>query len=254
MKNIIILFATILLLAVSAFAQTTIYVGNLSSNLKDQDLENLFAAFGEVKSAHITTDKNTQVSKGFGFVVMALADQAQAAITALNGTDVDGRNIVVNEAKPSTAPSPTPAPAPTRADFSGTWKLDKQKSELGQLEPYATHTIQVEQKADAITFLRTAPGFTGQDYSYSETLPFDGKVVESVLFGTSKRKGSIKWTPDQKGFVITYTLYLDFNGQTVEVTGTETYTLSADGRILTIVANSKSSLGDAETKAVYGKS
>lgn len=77
-----------------------IYVGNLSWNLKDQDLSNLFAAYGEVSSAKIVTDKFTQRSKGFGFVEMANDDQAQAAIAALNGKEVDGRNIVVNESRP----------------------------------------------------------------------------------------------------------------------------------------------------------
>ena len=77
-----------------------IYVGNLSWSLKDQDLSNLFASHGEVVSAKIVTDKFTNRSKGFGFVEMANDDQAQAAITALNGTEVDGRNIVVNESRP----------------------------------------------------------------------------------------------------------------------------------------------------------
>jgi RNA recognition motif-containing protein len=77
-----------------------IYVGNLSWNLKDQDLSNLFASHGEVTSAKIVTDKFTNRSKGFGFVEMANDDQAQAAIAALNGTEVDGRNIVVNESRP----------------------------------------------------------------------------------------------------------------------------------------------------------
>jgi RNA recognition motif-containing protein len=77
-----------------------IYVGNLSWNLKDQDLSNLFASHGEVVSAKIVTDKFTNRSKGFGFVEMANDDQAQAAITALNGSEVDGRNIVVNESRP----------------------------------------------------------------------------------------------------------------------------------------------------------
>jgi RNA recognition motif-containing protein len=77
-----------------------IYVGNLSWNLKDQDLSNLFATHGEVTSAKIVTDKFTNRSKGFGFVEMPNDDQAQAAIAALNGTDVDGRNIVVNESRP----------------------------------------------------------------------------------------------------------------------------------------------------------
>ena len=77
-----------------------IYVGNLSWNLKDQDLSNLFASHGEVVSAKIVLDKFTNRSKGFGFVEMANDEQAQAAITALNGTEVDGRNIVVNESRP----------------------------------------------------------------------------------------------------------------------------------------------------------
>ncbi len=77
-----------------------IYVGNLSWNLKDQDLSNLFASHGEVASAKIVTDKFTNRSKGFGFVEMPNDDQAQAAIAALNGSEVDGRNIVVNESRP----------------------------------------------------------------------------------------------------------------------------------------------------------
>ncbi|HMU45711.1 MAG TPA: RNA-binding protein [Chitinophagaceae bacterium] len=77
-----------------------IYVGNLSWNLKDQDLSNLFSTHGEVASAKIVTDKFTNRSKGFGFVEMPNDDQAQAAIAALNGTEVDGRNIVVNESRP----------------------------------------------------------------------------------------------------------------------------------------------------------
>ena len=77
-----------------------IYVGNLSWGLKDQDLANLFAPFGEVTSAKIVTDKFTQRSKGFGFVEMANNEEAQAAIAQLNGTEIEGRNLVVNESRP----------------------------------------------------------------------------------------------------------------------------------------------------------
>ena len=77
-----------------------IYAGNLSWNLKDQDLQNLFATHGEVTSAKIVNDKFTGRSKGFGFVEMPNDDQANAAIAALNGTEDDGRNIVVNESRP----------------------------------------------------------------------------------------------------------------------------------------------------------
>lgn len=82
------------------FLKMNIYVGNLSWNLKDQDLSNLFAAHGEVSSAKIVNDKFTNRSKGFGFVEMPNDEQAQAAIAALNGSEVDGRNIVVNESRP----------------------------------------------------------------------------------------------------------------------------------------------------------
>src|SRR4030081_2723727 len=77
-----------------------IYVGNLSWDLKDQDLANLFTPYGEVASAKIVMDKFTQRSKGFGFVEMASDEQAQAAIAQLNGSEVDGRNLVVNESRP----------------------------------------------------------------------------------------------------------------------------------------------------------
>ena len=77
-----------------------IYVGNLSWNLKDQDLANLFTPYGEVASAKIVMDKFTQSSKGFGFVEMLNDEQAQAAIAQLNGSEVDGRNLVVNESRP----------------------------------------------------------------------------------------------------------------------------------------------------------
>jgi RNA recognition motif-containing protein len=77
-----------------------IYVGNLSWGLKDQDLANLFAPFGEVASAKIVTDKFTQRSKGFGFVEMPNDEEAQAAIAQLNGSEIEGRSLVVNESRP----------------------------------------------------------------------------------------------------------------------------------------------------------
>ena len=75
-----------------------IYVGNISWGLTDQDLENVFAEHGTVESAKIITDRATGRSRGFGFVEMS--DGAEAAIEALNGTEVDGRELVVNESRP----------------------------------------------------------------------------------------------------------------------------------------------------------
>jgi RNA recognition motif-containing protein len=77
-----------------------IYVGNISWGLKDNDLQNLFAEYGEVSSAKVVNDKFSGRSKGFGFVEMPNDEQAQAAIAALNGKEIDGRSIVVNESRP----------------------------------------------------------------------------------------------------------------------------------------------------------
>jgi RNA recognition motif-containing protein len=77
-----------------------IYVGNLSYNTTEAELESLFGAHGSVQSAQIISDKMTGRSKGFGFVEMASDEEAQAAIAALNGQEIDGRTLTVNEAKP----------------------------------------------------------------------------------------------------------------------------------------------------------
>ncbi len=77
-----------------------LYVGNLTYGVKDSDLDALFAQFGTVQSAQIIVDRDTNRSKGFGFVEMGSDAEAQAAIDALNGRDYDGRNLTVNEAKP----------------------------------------------------------------------------------------------------------------------------------------------------------
>ena len=77
-----------------------IYVGNLSFDETEASLESAFAAHGEVTSARIITDRETGRSRGFGFVEMSDGAQAQAAISGLNGTNHNGRDLTVNEARP----------------------------------------------------------------------------------------------------------------------------------------------------------
>jgi len=79
-----------------------IYVGNLSFEVTDDELQQLFAQHGEVKSASVVKDRFSGESRGFGFVEMPSKEQAMAAINALNGMDLKGRSIMVNEAKPKT--------------------------------------------------------------------------------------------------------------------------------------------------------
>lgn len=77
-----------------------LYVGNLSYEVTNTDLENLFSPHGTVQSAQVIMDRETSRSKGFGFVEMDSGEQAQAAIKALNGQESNGRALTVNEAKP----------------------------------------------------------------------------------------------------------------------------------------------------------
>ena len=77
-----------------------LYVGNLSYGMTDSDLQNLFDPHGAVQSAQVIMDRDTGRSKGFGFVEMGSGEEAQAAVAALNGKEVSGRALTVNEARP----------------------------------------------------------------------------------------------------------------------------------------------------------
>ena len=77
-----------------------LYVGNLAYGVSSSDLEQMFGEFGTVQSAQVIMDRDTGRSKGFGFVEMGGDAEAQKAIDALNGKNVDGRNLTVNEARP----------------------------------------------------------------------------------------------------------------------------------------------------------
>ena len=77
-----------------------LYVGNLPYTFRDSDMEQAFSQFGAVTSAKVMMDRDTGRSKGFGFVEMGSAAEAQAAIQGMNGKDVGGRGLVVNEARP----------------------------------------------------------------------------------------------------------------------------------------------------------
>ncbi len=79
---------------------TKIYVGGLPYSTSESELNGLFAPHGTVESVKVITDRFTGQSRGFGFVEMSTSDQANSAITALNGTQLDGRTLTVNEARP----------------------------------------------------------------------------------------------------------------------------------------------------------
>ena len=77
-----------------------LYVGNLAYSVRDDSLQHAFSEFGSVQSAKVMMDRDTGRSKGFGFVEMASADEAQAAIRGLHGQQLEGRDLTVNVARP----------------------------------------------------------------------------------------------------------------------------------------------------------
>ena len=77
-----------------------IYVGNLPFSTTDTDLEDMFAEYGDVERAKVITDRETQRSRGFGFVTMPNDSEGQSAVDSLNDSDFNGRNLRVNEARP----------------------------------------------------------------------------------------------------------------------------------------------------------
>ena len=79
---------------------TKLYVGGLPFSTTDAALEEIFSAHGTVESARVITDKFSGRSRGFGFVELSSSDEAQKAIEALNGTQLEGRTLTVNEARP----------------------------------------------------------------------------------------------------------------------------------------------------------
>lgn len=83
-----------------------LYVGSLSYSTTNESLKTAFEKAGTVESATVITDRNSGRSKGFGFVEMSTDEEAQAAIEMLNGQDIDGRNVTVNEARPMTERPP----------------------------------------------------------------------------------------------------------------------------------------------------
>ena len=92
-----------------------LYVGNLTYETTDSDLQNLFGPFGTVQSAQVIMDRDTGRSKGFGFVEMSSGEEAQAAVNGLNEHEINGRRLNVNEAKPREDRGPS-----NRANFGGT--------------------------------------------------------------------------------------------------------------------------------------
>jgi len=143
---------------------------------------------------------------------------------------------------------------PDPVNFSGDWKFDEAKSELGEFGGRGlSRTLKVEQKDKSISITRTTPGRDGGDPVVSTLiLAFDGTVAESEGFMGSKRKSTAKWSDDGKTLTISNTMNFERDGQSMEIKGTETWTFTSDG-LLSVVTFSSSPRGEFTTKAIYNK-
>ncbi len=139
-----------------------------------------------------------------------------------------------------------------QTNFSGTWAINQGKSELGQFGGRGVATkIVVDQKADGVTTNKTTAGFNGGgDMVTAEALTNDGKEVETSVFnGNGKRKATLKWDADGNAFTITYSISF---GQG-ELTGNEKWSMSADGKQMTVTNTGNFGGNEFVTKAVYDK-
>jgi len=137
---------------------------------------------------------------------------------------------------------------PAKINLSGEWKLNEGKSDFGEFgSRFASKSIKVEQKDDAITISKTG----ANDNVSTETLTFDGKESESTVFGSAKKKSTAKWADDGQSLTIKYSIAMERNGQAMEFTGTETWSLK-DGS-LSLQTVSSSPRGEMTTKAIYDK-
>ena len=141
-----------------------------------------------------------------------------------------------------------------QTNFSGTWKLNEGKSELGQFGGRGVASkLVIDQKSDGVTVTRNSVNFQGEAVATTEILTNDGKETETTLSPNAKRKASLKWAADGLTLTITYSISFDNNGQTFELKGTENWSLSADGKALTLQNSLSTPNGDIAIKAAYDK-
>lgn len=141
-------------------------------------------------------------------------------------------------------------------DFSGEWKLNEQKSELGQFGGRgAAKSIKVlSSDAKGISMERTSTNQNGEAVVRKESLTFDGKESESAGgFGNATRKATAKWSDDGQAMIVNAVTTFDRNGEKMEIKQTETWKLSDGGQTLTIESSSSSSFGESTMKLVYEK-
>ncbi len=146
------------------------------------------------------------------------------------------------------------APLPATPDFSGEWKLNEQKSELGQYGArMAPKSMKITLENEGFNFEKAGSNLQGEAVTMKDRLTFDGKETESTIFGNNKKKSTAKWSEDGNALNVNSVIMLEMNGESTEIKLTETYKLSSDGQFLELDSRSSSSFGENEMKLVYEK-
>jgi hypothetical protein len=140
------------------------------------------------------------------------------------------------------------------ADLSGEWKLNEQKSELGQFGGrMAARKLKVTSGADTISIERTSVTPNGEERTTTEKLTFDGKEIETTIFGNNKKKSTAQWATDGQTLNVNSVIVFDRNGEQMEIKVTEAWKLTDNGQALSVESTSTSSRGTNTMKLVYEK-
>ena len=138
-------------------------------------------------------------------------------------------------------------------NFSGEWTLNKEKSQFGEYgENIAPKKITINSADNSVTIERLSPTMTGEEYTTKETLTFDGKQTESVIFSSKKKKKKAKRAADGQSMLVSSIINFDNNGEMMEIKVEEVWKLTADGQ-LSLQSTSNSSFGTLEMKLLYDK-
>jgi hypothetical protein len=137
-----------------------------------------------------------------------------------------------------------------KANFSGEWTVNDQKSVLGQAR-FVPKKVKVEQTDNLLSLERTT-SFNGEERVTPEKLTLDGKESENVAFGTAKRKSTVKWADDGQSLTINSELNIERNGENLQIKSTEVWKL-LDAKTLSVETTSTTPQGTNTVKAVFDK-
>lgn len=140
-----------------------------------------------------------------------------------------------------------------KANFSGNWTFNESKSQMGEGRFRTTSKMAIAQKDSVLTIERTSKGRDGEESTLSEKYTFNGKVCENTGFMNMVKKSTLVWSADNKILTINSISVFERDGNTMEIKAVEAFSLSDDGKTLTINSTNTSSRGERKQVIVYDK-